>query len=235
MNYQETCMDIKEAIKVRHSVRQYLDKPIESEKLATLQEEIKACNKESDLHIQLIEDSGAFQGFVPRYGKFENVRYYFAMVGPKNDRLQELVGYYGQRLVLKAQMLGLNTCWVGGTFSRRKTKYEKGRGEKLSCLITLGYGQAQGIDRKTKSIEELSLVDVPELPAWFTEGMEAVQLAPTAINQQKFLITLQKNTNTDAFEVKAESLGGPYSNMDLGIVKYQFEVAAGTENFTWVE
>lgn len=228
-------MDIKEAVQVRRSVRQYLDKPIEAEKIAQLQAEIDACNKEGGLHIQLIEDPGAFQGFLPRYGKFENVGYYFAMVGPKGDDLQERVGYYGQRLVLKAQMLGLNTCWVGGSFSRRKVKYDKAQNEKLACLISVGYGKTQGVERKSKSIEDLSFVDLPETPTWFLEGMQAARLAPTAINQQKFIIMLRKNAhNPEMLEVKAESLGGPYSKMDLGIVKYQFEIAAGTENFTWI-
>jgi len=230
-------MDIKEAIAARHSVRQYVDKAIEPEKLAELQSEIDACNEESGLHIQLVEDSAAFENFLARYGKFENVRYYLALVGPKSkgDELHIDAGYYGQRIVLKAQMLGLNTCWVAGTFSRRKARYQKNAGEKLACIISLGYGQTHGKDRKTKPLEDLCFVDLPEMPDWFREGMEAAKLAPTAVNQQKFLIMLRKSPhNPEVLEVKAESLGGAYSKIDLGIVKYQFEVAAGTDNFVWI-
>ena len=52
-------------------------------------------------------------------------------------------------------------------------------------------------------------------------------LAPTAINQQKFTFALDGNA------VTAKALKGPYSNVDLGIVKYHFELGAGKENFTW--
>lgn len=69
-------------------------------------------------------------------------------------------------------------------------------------------------------MKELCAADGP-LPDWFKSGMEAAMLAPTAVNQQKFRITLSGDT------VKAESLGGFYSKVDLGIVKYHFEIGAG--------
>ena len=47
-------------------------------------------------------------------------------------------------------------------------------------------------------------------------------LAPTAINQQKFVITLNDD-ETVSFTDK----GGPYSRVDLGIVKCHFEIGAG--------
>ena len=46
-------MDIKEAIKERHSVRQYQDTPITESDRDKLKELIDACNKESGLHVQL--------------------------------------------------------------------------------------------------------------------------------------------------------------------------------------
>lgn len=53
--------------------------------------------------------------------------------------------------------------------------------------------------------------------------MEAVSLAPTAVNQQKFYFELKNGI------VTAKNLGGFYSRIDLGIVKYHFEVATGHE------
>ena len=43
-----------EAIKARHSVRRYIDKPIEGEKIKTLREAVDRCNAASGLHIQLV-------------------------------------------------------------------------------------------------------------------------------------------------------------------------------------
>lgn len=60
-----------------------------------------------------------------------------------------------------------------------------------------------------------------EVPAWFAKGMEAVMLAPTAMNQQKFKFILEGD------RVEAVATGGFYSKIDLGIVKYHFEAVSG--------
>ena len=49
-------MDIKEAINTRHSVRQYQDRPIDSELVGKLNALIEECNQQSGLHMQLILD-----------------------------------------------------------------------------------------------------------------------------------------------------------------------------------
>jgi len=220
-------MDIFEAIKTRHSVRAYKDQKISSDVLNKLQNEIAMCNEESGLNIQLITDEpNAFSGFMARYGKFTGVKNYIALIGKRDDSLDEKLGYYGERIVLMASMLGLNTCWVAASFSKGKAKYKTEKGEKLVCVISLGYGETQGIPHKSKPLESLCKVE-ETMPGWFEKGMKAAQLAPTAINQQKFLFTLSDNT------VNAKATGGFYSKLDLGIVKYHFEVGAGKDNFTW--
>ena len=58
-------MDLMEAMKARHSVRQYMDKPLEKKAVEELQAEIDACNKEGGLHIQLVRNEPkAFDGFM---------------------------------------------------------------------------------------------------------------------------------------------------------------------------
>ena len=47
-------MTILEAMKARHSVRSYTDQPISQELIQKLNSEIKACNREGNLHIQLV-------------------------------------------------------------------------------------------------------------------------------------------------------------------------------------
>lgn len=66
-------MDIMEAIDLRHSVRQYLDKPIDEDLVNNLKKEIEECNKESGLHIQLVlNEPKAFDTFMAHYGKFQD-------------------------------------------------------------------------------------------------------------------------------------------------------------------
>lgn len=220
-------MELMEAIKKRHSVRQYTDKPIDSEIIAELQAEIDACNKEGNLHIQLItNEPKAFDSIMAHYGKFSGVTNYIALVGKKSESLDELCGYYGERIVLKAQQLGLNTCWVAMTYKKIPGTFEVGNGEKLTVVISLGYGATQGAERKSKSVEAVSNANA-QSPDWFKAGVEAALLAPTAMNQQKFTLTYADG------KVAAKAGVGFYAKMDLGIVKYHFEIGAGKENFTW--
>ena len=211
-------MDIVAIMKERHSVRQYKNQVIDHSKREEINAFVNAINAESKLAIQVFYDEPkCFNSFMAHYGKFENVENYIAIVGNKNE--QEKAGYYGEKIVLKCQELGLNTCWVGMTHG--KSKAEIKRGQKLLVIISLGYGETQGVPHKSKSIAELGKAD--QSTEWFGRGMEAVSLAPTAVNQQKFLFEL-KNGN-----VTAKNLGGFYSNMDLGIAKYHFEAATGHE------
>ena len=222
-------MTLQEAIVARHSVRQYIDKPIEASVVERLNEEIAVCNQEGDLHIQLIiNEPKAFNGSNAfTYGKFSGVSNYLAMAGPKGA--DEAIGYYGERLVLLAQVLGLNTCWVGLTFKKQPDRYTIDNGEKLHCVIALGYGVNQGVQHPMRPMEKFIKVK-GSMPDWFRRGMEAALLAPTAVNQQKFEIAL-----IDEHAVTARNrftLIG-YGKVDLGIVKYHFEVAAGMKNFVW--
>ena len=127
-----------EAIRARHSVRQYLNKPLKPDELATLRAEVDACNRESGLHLQLVtNEPKAFEGGMARYGKFNGVQNYFALVGKAGPDLQERVGYWGERLVLAAQAMGLNTCWVALTFTKVKSAYTLDEGEKLAAVISI--------------------------------------------------------------------------------------------------
>ena len=216
-------MTINEAIQTRHSVRSYTDRKIPDEIISRLSTEIDSCNQESGLHIQLVtNEPKAFDGMMAHYGKFTGVQNYIALIGKKSERLEEQTGYYGERIALLAQTLGLNTCWVAMTFSKGTVKKHCtiNSNEKMTCVIALGYGTTQGVPHNSKPMESLCKTD-GTMPDWFKAGMETALLAPTAVNQQKFLITLEDGI------VTAKSLGGFYSSIDLGIVKYHFEAGSG--------
>lgn len=220
-------MSILEAMKQRHSVRQYTDQPIDEEVLKALQMEIDACNRESGLSIQLVtNEPKAFGSFMAHYGKFSGVTNYLALVGKKGNMLDELCGYFGERLVLKAQQLGLNTCWVALTYRKIPGAFTVNKGEKLTVVIALGYGKNQGTAHKSKSMEAVSNI-TPDSPEWFKNGVEAALLAPTAVNQQKFFLSYADG------KVSARARSGLYAKMDLGIVKYHFELGVGKTNFEW--
>lgn len=143
-------MDLLQAMKERHSVRSYEEKSIEAGTVEKLRSFIKECNKESGLHMQLVLDEPhAFEGFMAHYGKFSGVRNYIALIGRKGNDLEEKCGYYGEKIVLYAQTLGLNTCWVGLTYSKVKSAFQIDPGEKLCLVIAIGYGQTQGVSHNS--------------------------------------------------------------------------------------
>lgn len=189
-------MDLHEAIKNRHSVRNYKDNPLDPEAKETLLKKISEYNKKSGLHIQLIcNEPKAFDSFMAHYGKFSGVNNYIALIGKKGNRLDELCGYYGEKLVLLAQQLGLNTCWVAMTYKKIPSVFQIEKGEKLVIVIAIGYGKTQGSAHKSKNISSVCKATQP-LPEWFTNGVKAALLAPTAMNQQKFTFSLDKNKVT---------------------------------------
>lgn len=97
-------MDMMDVIRSRHSVRRFKDEPLESGAVSLLKSEIDACNEESGLHIQLItEEPEAFQAGKTGYGQFKGCRNYLVVAGPRGR--DEDAGYYGERVVLKAQEL----------------------------------------------------------------------------------------------------------------------------------
>ena len=227
-------MTLLEAISARHSVRKYIDKDIPADIIAALQEKVAECNKEGNLNIQLVQnETRAFTGILS-YGQFSGVKNYLVMVGKKSKDLDERVGYYGEQLVLYAQTLGLNTCWVGLSYRKVPEAYNIGKEEKLVCMIALGYGEIQGVGHKIKTVEQVSNAsDIT--PSWFKKGVEAALLAPTAVNQQKFSFEYV-GMNNNRHQVKAKkgiSMIG-YTQIDLGIAKYHFEIGAGKENYIWI-
>ena len=226
---------MQEAIEARHSVRAYKDLPLSEEIVKLLEDELVKLNNEGQLHIQLIcNEPKAFKGTMAKYGKFRNANNYIVMAGKKADDLDERIGYYGEHIVLLAQTLGLNTCWVGLSYSKVPGTYVLDEGEKIACYIAIGYGETQGSGHKIKTVEQVSNAsDIT--PSWFKKGVEAALLAPTAVNQQKFSFEYVGMSN-NRHQVRAKkgfSMIG-YTQMDLGIAKYHFEVGAGKVNFEWL-
>lgn len=209
---------MKEIIKNRHSVRSYEDKKIEEEKRNELNSLIEKINKENDLHfVAVYDEPEAFSSFMAHYGKFSGVTNYIALIAKKGN--DEKVGYFGEEIVLTAQKLGLNTCWVALTYKKGKVKENVKPGEKLYCTIALGYGKTQGIPHKSKSKGDVSNAS-ENTPEWFNEGVACALYAPTAMNQQKFKFIYDNDS------VIAKAGTGFYTKTDLGIAKYHFVLGA---------
>lgn len=219
-------------IRARHSVREFTGRPIEGAALSGLQLAIADARQRSGLDIQLVSDNPEVFNLVARFGLIRgaSTSIVFLAAGSKAD---EAIGYWGQRIVLTAQELGLNTCWAA-MIARKKSKAALHGGKKVRIAIAVGYGATQGASRKTKPLAQLCAVegaaaDAP-MPAWFATAMEAAQLAPTGVNRQNFRITLRADGRTvHAEATKPGGLGA----IDLGIVRRNFEEAANETGADW--
>ena len=126
------------------------------------------------------------------------------------------------------QELGLNSCWVAMTYKKKEVPFDIQESEKLVIVIAFGYGETQGVAHKMKEFGKVSKTKENVAPEWYRKGVEFALYAPTAINQQQFLFELAGEN-----QVSAKAKFGPCSKIDLGIVKYHFELGAGRENFEW--
>ncbi len=218
-------MELMQAMKERHSVRRYENRPIPEEDVKALQTSIAAYNKEGDLHMQLLlQEPKAFNStfirLVTHYGRFENVYNYIALIGKKNGSLSERCGYYGEKLVLEAQQRGLGTCWVAGSYKKVPSACDLKPGEKIVAVIAVGCKAEEGRAHKSRPLKDVIHV-AGEAPDWFFRGAEAALLAPTAMNQQRFVFEWKDG------KASVRALFGPYSHIDLGIVRLHFEIGAG--------
>lgn len=218
-------MDNKElmrAIEERHSVRSYKKTPLSDETVDRLKQIIADLNKAGNLNMQLVtEEPRAFRGIFA-YGKFHDVRNYIVVTGPKGDSLDYRAGYWGELLVLQAQLLGLNTCWVGLSYSKIPDTYTLLPDHKVVCYIAIGYGTTPGAAHRVKTPQQVSNISAAT-PEWFRAGVETSLLAPTAINQQKFHFEYTGGDNVTAS--RSFSLAG-YTRLDLGITVRHFEIGA---------
>lgn len=214
-------MNETDAIRQRHSVRQYKPNRIENDKVALIKTKIDELNAEGNLHLQFIEDADkTYNKLFNKVAGLGSAPSVIACVGKDTPGLDQRVGYYGEKLVLYAQTLGLNTCWTG-TFNRKNITADISEGERLVISIAIGYGKEPGRAHKSKSIDQLTESE-GQTPEWFNKGVEMALLAPTAINQQKFLIKLNPDESVEFIDK-----GGVLSQVDLGIVKCHFEIGSG--------
>ena len=207
----------------RHSVRKYIDKKIPLDIREIIRSEIESINKESGLSFKAVYDDP--EPFNKRFlfgEAFKNCKNYFVLSGPRKK--DEDIGYYGERLVLLCQSIGINTCWVAASYKRKMVNYE---GNTLYLVIAFGYGENNGVPHKSKAIHEVSNAN-DSSPEWFKNGVLGALYAPTAMNKQRFYLSL---TSDGTVKITTES--GPYKKVDLGIVKYNFEIASGMSKYIW--
>jgi hypothetical protein len=234
-------MDILQAIDTRISVRAFTDEPLSASDFSRIKEAVEELNELVGVHFQLYGAADNPGSLTLKKAMFATpAPYYLALVAPNTKLGAEFAGYYGEKLVLLAQRMGLGTCWVAGTFDRSSVVAEVGPDEYLHDVIPLGHPcEKQPIKQRTiraavrknhKDAAALSDTDVDydQAPEWFKAGMRAVEKAPSAVDEQPVVFSLRADEVTA--EVHKSKTDLIYT--DLGIAKLHFELGCQRKG-TW--
>ena len=161
---------------------------------------------------------------------------------------EEAFGYAFEKVVLFAETLGAGTTWIAGTMNR--DAFERAMAvsgeEVMPCVSPLGYPAAKMSLRESmmrKGVRADSRLDFKEL---FFDGsfdkplteekagklsgvLEAVRLAPSAVNKQPWRVVL-RGDKAHFYEKRSKGYvsgdGWDIQKIDMGIALCHFELAA---------
>ncbi len=171
---------------------------------------------------------------------------YVSAMTDKGANAEEAYGYSFQALLMKAHELGLGTVWIGGTMPRDKFEKASNVEEKeiMPCMSPLGKtakkpSVKEALMRKgvkadsRKDLEELFFSGDFETPltkgkameAGLVDALEAVRLAPSAVNKQPWRIVLGER-EAHFYEAHDKGFMIPdydIQRVDMGIALFNFE------------
>jgi len=234
---KDQLMDIIEAIEHRISCRAFTDEAIPDDTLAQIQQKIDEINGQTGLHFQLYGPRENGTALDLSKGMFASDPLYYAALAAQDDAIsKEKLGYYGEHLVLFITQLGLETCWVAGTYDHETVRVELAEGEVLHDVIPIGYAPEKmplkqrtirkGLRRRDKKLSDLWQAYIPfdQAPEWVQACIEAAQKGPSAINGQPYVFTQDSADAPIRAGLSHTRSGLVYT--DLGIAKCHFEIVA---------
>lgn len=224
------------AIFSRRSRRAYDGAPT-TEQLSRLKEVAADFQPFDDARTVVIEDipPALFTGIVGSYGRVKGAATALAFVAdPSSPHADEHCGYTGEGVVLEAHAMGLATCWIGGLFSRQQSRslVELRDGEVIRALSPVGPPSSQATEAEKlvyghgrpkfrRPLEEIARGH-SRWPEWAVWGVEAAQLAPSAMNLQPWRFRYE---NGSVVVTTAPGLTG-FRRLDCGIAMLHFELGA---------
>lgn len=238
-------MDYIEAMRHRHSVRTYIDKPISAEQREALLIAIDELETPfgGRVKIVLAEKNGESSFKPSTYGVITGAKCYLLLY-VDDDVLSLLSGGYAlEMVVLKATMLGLGTCWLGGTFSASsfKTAENAPNGMKLVIVCPVGIPASKQslLHKITEAIARShSRKPMDKLfgqggfdkrvaeTSPFYEPLEMMRLAPSSVNSQPWRALVFDDETVQFFTTSQKSL----NLIDMGIGLCHFAIAANMKN-----
>lgn len=247
MDFQQ---HITEVIKIRSSCRTYDLQKIEKSILDKLKSYIEEINQEckNNERFLIIDKKISEKGEkLGTYGVISGASTF--IVGVINSENHDAVrfGYLFEKIILFATDLGLQTCWLGGTFKREDfTKHSNlteveyipivsplGYRKDKSRILEVAMRKVVGANNR-KSWNELffdgsvSKALEQDVSGFYATPLEMIRLAPSASNKQPWRIIKDKNLyhfylyRTKGYGVVNYDI----QKNDMGIAMCHFELTA---------
>lgn len=141
-------MDYRQMINQKYSVRDYKEKKVDAKTAKEIRDYANRCPKLVDdiaVDIRFMDNDDVYRqidGFAGYKGILINAPHYAILLSEKKEYYIENAGYVGEGICLKAQELGVNSCWI--TFKDSKTIIHKLNivtDKEVVGIIALGYGK----------------------------------------------------------------------------------------------
>ncbi|MEE9912016.1 MAG: nitroreductase [Deltaproteobacteria bacterium] len=245
---------VSETIRKRYSCRSYSDRPVEDSILRKFRQLVNAPqsgpfgNKPRFVLIPMDALPLNEWKTLGTYGVIKNAHLYLAgMISPA-PMAPEDYGYCKEKLILDATGLGLNTCWLGGTFAISAFGRASGmsRSELLPTVTPIGYAAERrslterimrgfaGSDRRLPWADLFFAGNArtplaPEEAGDYSEALENIRLAPSASNKQPWRIVYEKSQKKFLFYL-SRAIGYRHlrdvslQEIDLGIAMCHFDL-----------
>lgn len=161
---------------------------------------------------------------------------------------EEAFGYSFEKIVLFAESIGVGTTWIAGTMNRAafERAMELAEDEVMPCVSPLGYpakkmSLRESLMRKgVKADSRLAFGEIffsgsfsepltEEKAGALREPLEAVRLAPSAVNKQPWRVVLD-GSKAHFYEKRSKGFvsgdGWDLQKIDVGIALCHFELSA---------
>ena len=249
MGYSKPVGDL---IKMRTSTRTFDGRAVEPQALQELENFISEINSRNKIagHFQIVNlgDSAVGQSRkLGTYGVISGAQYYVAGLIDQAQRDALTFGYLFEEIILKATDLGIDTCWLGGTFNRSDLASKLSLPDQMTIPVIspLGYAaekrrMLENAMRKMVKADQrkpreqlfyaadcknaLSEADAGA----YAEPLEMIRLGPSASNKQPWRVSRDKG-NYHFFLCRNKGYGVPGFDLqmnDIGIAMCHFELTA---------
>lgn len=241
LNFRD--MNVKEAIEKRKSVRNYDSRPLPEATIGKLREFMEEAESpfggKWQLALQYVGDEFDPSFSPGTYGVIHGAKTYF-LVGhdPEDINAALSAGYAMEDVVVKATMMKLGTCWLGGTFRKSAFTAAENFEEDVKLLEVVAVGQAAkrsgmmnslmrtmaGSSRR-KPVEELFFETQPcrylGVGNRWRRPLELMRWAPSSTNSQPWRAIVHGD-RVDFFTARE----GDMAYIDMGIGLRHFSLGA---------